>query len=220
MRRGCLHAGGAHADEAGFGAQLFEVRRAVFTVFPPPLCLRARCKRACRVRGRFCARSAPRAGARGPPPPQTSCSYACRSSLSRFCFQQFRFVAGIIIHRPHIRQRFVSGLEILPASIESSQHSHARHVVSTLFHPRSDATQRQWYRRETQEHDFNPIAAAFQRLSRWRQVNPLNVLSKAKSRRALASRSSSPRNKRPAVKAARSGRNGDNPAASKSVFTK
>ena len=91
-------------------------------------------------------------------------------------------------------------------------------MVPTLFNSHRNATQRKFNGCESQEGNFDSIASRLPTLVRY--DNPFNVLSKAKSSRAAANRSNSVRNKRRALSAARSGFNGDRPAANKSAFTK
>lgn len=112
-----------------------------FKVSPQQLCLRARYKWACHVRGRSCAQRGPRAEARDLPRPQNLLVCACRSLSSFALFQLLWSVAGIIIHHPRIRQRFICRLKIFPAAVKSSQDIRARNIMSALFHPGGDAAQ-------------------------------------------------------------------------------
>ena len=129
-----------------------------FRVSPPQLYHCASNKPACHACARSCARQRQHGAAPGPQPWQRSYLRIWLSLLSRFCFQEPYTVTRIIVHRPHIRQWFVSRFKILPAASESSQDIGARNIVPALFHTGSDAAQGQLRGGQPQKDNFDPIA--------------------------------------------------------------
>src|SRR5204862_1822633 len=111
-----------------------------FTVSPPQPCRRARGRWACRGRGPSCAPHGRSGVARGQRRRRKSRGVACLFSWA--LFNQTWSVAGIVIHRPGIGKRTVELLKVRPAAHEPTENVEARHVMTALTNPSSDAAER------------------------------------------------------------------------------
>src|SRR5688572_10412337 len=129
----------------------------------------------------------------------------CYSFVSRPLLQNPRFSTRVIIHRPFVSEKTVSILKIIPAPVESPQDISSGDIMPALLYSGRDAAQRELRRGQTKINDLYTVTGGLPTLRRFRYTRPLNVLSKAKFKRAFASRSSSVKKRRPAASAANSG---------------
>ncbi len=109
------------------------------TAFRPQLYRSSKRIWECRMRVRFCARSSPHDAGRVRRPSRTILSLSCGCFVSWSSLQQLRLASRVIIHRPHVRQKTVGRLEIVPTAGEAAEYVGAGYTVATLLDTSGDA---------------------------------------------------------------------------------